>query len=69
MKTIRGNLRPWLLGTLLALAGVVLARVIAGSCDGTARIVVTVCGQMVALGGLFVICLGVRRRIRQATGP
>lgn len=51
---------------LLAFTGVALARLVAPSLAGHSRLAVTIGGQLVALSGLFVICLGVRRRIKQA---
>lgn len=68
MKTVRTNAGPWILGTLLAFTGVALARAFAPSLSGNLRIAATVAGQLLALGGLFVICLGVRRRIKQTSG-
>ncbi len=64
MKTVRTNARSWILGTLIALAGVALVRAVAPSLSDRAKIFVTVAGQLLALGGLFIICLGVRRRIQ-----
>lgn len=68
MKTVRANAAPWIAGCLLALTGVALARLVAPTLAGHARIVAMVGGQLVGLAGLFVICLGVRRRLRQAGG-
>lgn len=66
MKNVTGNLRYWSTGLLIALAGVTAARVIAPECTGRLRLVLTVGGQLVALSGLFIICLGVRARLRKA---
>lgn len=67
MKNITSNLRYWSTGALVALCGVTCARVIAPTSTGQLRVVLTLGGQLVALSGLFIICLGVRRRIKQAT--
>lgn len=66
MKNVAANLRPWIAGVLTAFTGVALARVVGPSLDGSLRIYTTVGGQLLALTGLFIICLGIRRRIRHA---
>lgn len=66
MKTVRAHARPWIVGTLLAFTGVALARLVAPSLAGHSRLAATVGGELLALGGLLVICLGIRRRIKQA---
>jgi hypothetical protein len=66
VKTVRANASPWIFGTLLALLGVALARLVAPTLTGHTRLVVTIGGQLLGLAGLFVICLGVRRRLRAA---
>lgn len=69
MKNVTANVRYWIAGTLVALAGVALARLLAPLFDGIVRPSVTVVGQLLALFGLFIICLGVRRRIQQTADP
>lgn len=64
MKNLSANPWPWLAGSLLALAGVALARLGPDMIGGHARTVVSI-GRLVAVAGLGVIMLGVRRRIRQ----
>lgn len=66
MKAIRANATPWIVGSVLAFGGVALARLVAPHFQSTLRILATLGGQLLALGGLFVICLGVRRRTRRA---
>ncbi len=67
MKNVAHNLRPWLTGTAVAFAGVFLARIVAPQLEGQARFFATALGQLLALAGLFILCLGVRRRIRAST--
>lgn len=64
MKTVAANARPWIAGTAVAIGGVLLARFVAPHTAGAFRVTLTVGGQLLALGGLFIICLGVRRRIQ-----
>ncbi len=66
MKNVRANARYWIAGFSTSLAGVTLARVVAPSFASPFSPVLTVAGQLLALGGLLIICLGVRRRIQQA---
>lgn len=68
MKNVAANARYWSTGVLVAICGVVCARVVGPSAAGTLRVCLTLGGQLVALSGLFIICLGVRRRIMQASG-
>lgn len=67
MKNVLASARFWLAGTLTALIGVALARNVGPSLAGTARVVTIISGQLLALVGLFIICLGVRRRIKQTS--
>lgn len=69
MKNVAHNLRYWSFGLLVALAGVASARWIAPMTTGPLRLGLTLGGQLVAFSGLFIICVGVRRRIQQASAP
>ena len=68
MKNVISNIGFWIAGISAAFVGVAIARLIAPSYSGTARIVMTMGGQLLALCGLFILCLGVRRRIKQTAG-
>lgn len=65
MKNVAANARFWIAGITIALIGVALSRWVGPTLLGRARIVGTVSGQLLALFGLFIICLGVRQRIKQ----
>ncbi len=67
MKNLRANARPWITGTAIAFLGVALVRLGAPQLSGAWRFGFTLAGQLVALGGLFVIGLGVRRRLQEGT--
>ncbi len=69
MESIISNLRYWLAGVLVALVGVVCVRLVAPACTGSLRVGVQLGGQLLAFLGLFIICLGVSRRIQQASAP
>lgn len=56
----------WLLGVMMALAGVVLARSVGPALSQPSKAWVTVSGQVLAVTGLLVIAVGVRNRVRDA---
>ncbi len=58
--------RHWLLGIALAAAGVVVARLVAPGFEARPRAVLALLGELIALAGLYVIVLGIRRRLRLA---
>ena len=63
---IKASGRHWLLGVTLAFTGVALARLVAPGFEASsARALFAVTGQLTALGGLWVILLGIRRRLRR----
>lgn len=62
---LKASARHWLAGIAIAFTGVALSRLVAsGLDDPRARAAVALCGQFIALGGLLVIILGIRRRLR-----
>lgn len=63
---IRASARHWIVGLSLAAMGVVVNRLVAPQFEERLMSAFAVCGQLVALGGLFVILLGIRRRIHRA---
>lgn len=58
--------RHWIAGTVLAFAGVAVARVVAPDFAGRTRALLLLTGQLVALGGLLIIVLGIRRRLNRS---
>jgi hypothetical protein len=63
---IKASASHWIFGTFLALVGVAVNRLVAASFEGRAHAVFALTGQLVALGGLFIILLGIRRRLHRA---
>lgn len=63
---LRASARHWIFGTLVALGGVALNRVVAPAFSGEARAWFEAAGKLIAFAGLFVLALGIRRRIRAA---
>lgn len=59
---LRANWRLWLLGLVIALAGVVIARVAAPHYTGKTQTVLVSIGRLISFVGLFVIALGIKRR-------
>lgn len=62
MKTVAANARLWLAGTFVALLGVAVSRVIAPRLAPSLRLTWTIAGQLLALAGLALLCIGVSRR-------
>ena len=67
--SLRASRLYWLSGLALAAIGVLLARLVAPTLEGRAGSLVTLTGQLVALGGLVTICFGVRRRVWHSQAP
>ena len=59
--------RHWIAGIALAFVGVVLNRIAAPAFTGTPHILLAASGQILGAGGLLVIALGIRRRIKNST--
>ena len=59
--------RHWLAGIALAAVGVVVARLLAPAFDVRLRAALALLGELTALAGLYVIVLGIRRRLRLAS--
>ncbi|HEY9248816.1 MAG TPA: hypothetical protein VIO38_06780 [Rariglobus sp.] len=64
---LKASARHWLAGIVIAFAGVAVTRLWAPGFEGRAHAAVAVAGQLLAMGGLFIILLGIRRRLRRAT--
>ena len=64
MRDVVANAGFWTATMLVAATGMVGVRFVAPVSAGSARIFLTLGGQVVVIGGLFIICLGVRRRIK-----
>lgn len=67
MKNVAANLRYWASGFVIAGVGVVAARWIAPRLEGNLRIGFTLGGELIAILGLFIIAIGVRRRVAVAS--
>ena len=65
MKNVRASLAYWITGTVIAICGVILARWIAPLAVDRLRLYATLGGQLLALGGLVIISVGVSRRLQK----
>ncbi len=65
MKNVTGNAGYWIGGAVMAAVGVLLARVVGPHVAPSLRIAVTLGGQLLALSGLLLICVGVSRRLKR----
>ncbi len=59
----------WIAGIVLAVVGVLLARVVAPGLEGKARSGMALAGQLIAVAGLVTISFGIRKRIWSSTPP
>jgi hypothetical protein len=65
MKRLTALATPfWIGGTVLAFVGVALARTVSPLLDGRWRGASLVGGELLALAGLLIIAIGIRRRVR-----
>ncbi len=65
-ESLRTARRYWISGIIIALVGIALARVVASHLDPKAAAIAKVVGQLLALGGLLIIALGIKRRTTEA---
>jgi drug/metabolite transporter superfamily protein YnfA len=66
---LKASARYWIAGTALAFAGVAVARVVAPGYEARTRAALALTGQLVALAGLAIILLGIRRRLSRTPSP
>lgn len=62
-ESINAARRYWIAGIALALAGVLVARVVAPYFETKTAAIVKAVGQITAIVGLFIISIGVSRRV------
>lgn len=67
MRNVAANFRFWVTGTVIALVGVTLARVVTPLVTRDWKIFCTLGGQLLAFTGLAILAVGVSRRIRRAS--
>lgn len=65
MKNVANNLGYWSAGLAVSLLGVAGARWLAPLTDGRLRAWLTLGGQLTALAGLLILCIGIRRRVKR----
>ena len=66
-SVFHASARHWLAGLALAATGVVVARLLAPAFEAGPRAALALLGELTALAGLYVIVLGIRRRLRLAS--
>lgn len=66
-SVFHASARHWLAGIALAIVGVVVARFVAPAFEARPRAGLALLGELTALAGLYVIVLGIRRRLRLAS--
>jgi|GEM_PF-1085389 len=60
---LRSARRTWIAGTVIALIGVLLARVLAPHFENRPRILLNVAGRILGIAGLVIIAFGINRRV------
>lgn len=68
-ETLRSARRFWVSGIFIALVGIALARFVAPQFETKIAIITKVVGQLIALTGLLIICIGIKRRISGDSTP
>lgn len=61
-ETLRGARRFWISGIIAAIVGILLARFVAPQFEPKTAIIAKVAGQLIAMAGLLIICIGIKRR-------
>ncbi|MBK9989449.1 MAG: hypothetical protein IPP19_01630 [Verrucomicrobia bacterium] len=63
-ENLRATWRYWLIGTVIAVVGVILARLVAPHYVGKTQTVLSSVGRLTSFVGLIVIAYGVNKRIK-----
>ncbi len=63
--SLRATWRTWLLGTLIALLGVILVRLVAPHTTGKTQAILSALGRLTSFSGLIIIIFGINRRIKR----
>jgi len=63
--SLRANWRIWLTGTAIAVAGVIIARLVAPHYTGKTQTALSSAGRLTSFAGLIVIIFGVNRRLKR----
>lgn len=66
LESLRTSRGYWTLGILAAAAGIILTRVIAPQFAPKTAAIAKVSGQVIAIAGLVIIAVGIKRRRRGA---
>lgn len=63
--SLRATWRYWLIGTIIAVVGIIVARFVAPHYLGKTQTVLTSVGRLTGFAGLIIIAFGVNRRIKR----
>lgn len=63
-QSLRASWRYWVIGTIIAVAGVIIARLVAPHYVGKTQTTLSSVGRLTSFVGLIVIAFGVNKRIK-----
>ena len=64
--TLKAARRYWIVGGIIALIGVLCARVVAPHFEARPRTTINAVGRLLGIAGMFVIAIGIGRRVSAA---
>jgi hypothetical protein len=64
--TLKATRRTWIVGGLIALFGVLLARVVAPHFEARPHTIINAVGRLLGIAGIVVIAIGISRRVSAA---
>jgi hypothetical protein len=64
--TLKAARRTWIAGGIVALIGVLLARLVAPHFEARPRTILNAVGRLLGMAGLVVIAIGISRRVSTA---
>jgi len=64
--TLKAARRYWIVGAVIAMIGVLLARVVAPHFEARPRSLLNVAGRLLGMAGMVVIAIGISRRVSAA---
>ncbi len=63
--SLRASWRSWALGTIIAIIGIILVRVVSPHTTGKTQAALVSAGRLTSFAGLIIIVFGVNRRIKR----
>jgi hypothetical protein len=64
--TLKAARRYWIVGAVIALIGVLVARLVAPQFEARPRTIINAVGRLLGMAGMVVIAIGIGRRVSAA---